>query len=80
MCLNKIYIGKGMFDEIPIQNSLIQAYALFPLLFKVIFKFAFGFTIRKVEEISGRTYYMYSVNYNSNNGKVPRKRHLKEKF
>jgi hypothetical protein len=37
--------------EIPIENSLIQGYALFPMLFNVIFNFAFEFTIRKAEEI-----------------------------
>jgi hypothetical protein len=47
-----------MFDEIPIENSLIQGYALFLLLFNVIFNFAFEFTIRKVEEVSGRTDFM----------------------
>jgi hypothetical protein len=69
-----------MSDEIPIENILMRGYALFPLLFNVIFRFVFESTIRKVEEISGRTSFMYSINYNGNSGKVPRKRHVKEKF
>jgi hypothetical protein len=50
MCLNETYskvcIGKYLSDTFPIQNDLKQGDALFPL----IFIFAFGYAIRKVQE------------------------------
>jgi hypothetical protein len=50
MCLNETYskvrIGKNLSDSFPIQNGLIQGYALSPLLFN----FALEYTIRKVQE------------------------------
>jgi hypothetical protein len=51
MCLNetysKVHIGKHLSDSFPIQNGLKQGDALSPLLFN----FALGYAIRKVQEI-----------------------------
>jgi len=44
---NKVCMCKHLFDAFPIQNGLIQGVALLPLLFN----FALGYTIRKVQDV-----------------------------
>jgi hypothetical protein len=50
ICLNEmcseVYVGKHLSDNFPVQNGSKQGDALSPLLFN----FAFGYSIRKIQE------------------------------